>query len=59
MKKENKKPPPHLNERVISHSCILQLLEKPWGKGIYMEDKLIVLNKLMLDCELNGVSSDS
>ena len=29
------------------------------GQGIYMEDKLIVLNKLMLGCELNGVSSDS
>lgn len=29
------------------------------GQGIYMEDKLIVLNKLTLDCELNGVSSDS
>ena len=29
------------------------------GQGIYMEDKFIVLNKLMLHCELNGVSSDS
>ena len=27
------------------------------GQGIYMEDKLIVLNKLMLDCELNGTDS--